>query len=140
MSYPSAIARLGAAATTLGVPTIGNDAEQHLNDLVGRRTRTHRGIGLCAIGRSRATDRHQRGEADQGQRLRIELDKVNPHTGSNVLGELFVVDGQQAQCFPVIQADSPSRRTPVEPVEPYLNTPPRPLPGGVGTQTRPGLG
>ena len=73
MSYPSASASFGAAATTHGQPDDGNDADQHVDDLGGRRARTHRGIGLRSVGRDRATDRDQRGEPDQRQRLRIEL-------------------------------------------------------------------
>ena len=34
---------------------------------------SHRRIGLRSVGRNRATDRDQRGEPDQRQRLRIEL-------------------------------------------------------------------
>ena len=73
MSYPSAIASFGAAATTRGQPDDGNDADQHVDDLGGRRPGAHRGIGLRPVGRDRATDRDQRGEADERQRLRIEL-------------------------------------------------------------------
>ena len=83
MSYPSAIARLGAAATTLGSPTTETTPEQHLNDLGGRRTGTHRGVGLRSVGRHCATDRHQRAEADQRQRLRIELADSTPVTQSS---------------------------------------------------------
>ena len=78
VSYPSASASFGAAATTHGEPDDGNDADEHVDDLGGRRPCTHRGVGLGAVGRHRATDRDQRGEADQRQRLRIELGGARP--------------------------------------------------------------
>ena len=55
-----------------GQPDDGNDADQHVDDLGGGGARAHRGIGLRAVGRHSATDRDQRGQADQRQRLRIE--------------------------------------------------------------------
>ena len=61
-----------------GQPDDGNDADQHVDDLGGRRAGTHRGIGLRSVGRHRATDRDQRGEPDQRQRLRIELSGLEP--------------------------------------------------------------
>ena len=72
MSYPSAIARFGAAATTQRKPDDGNDAKQHVNDLSGRRARVDRGIGLRCVGRNGATDRDQGGEPDQRKRPGIQ--------------------------------------------------------------------
>ena len=56
-----------------GQPDDGNDPDQHIDDLRRGCTGAHRGIGLGSVGRHRATDRDQCGEADQCQRLRIEL-------------------------------------------------------------------
>lgn len=99
MSYLSAIASLGAATTTPGESDDRNYADQHIDDLGGRRARTHRGIGVCPIGRNSATDRDQRGEPDERQRLRIELLRLGPGSSSAFFRKLCVIDGQTAQPF-----------------------------------------
>ena len=53
-----------------GEPDDGDDADQHVDDLGRRRARAHRGIGVRSEGRDRPTDRDQRGEPDERQRLR----------------------------------------------------------------------
>ena len=78
MSYPSAIAKTRGRRDNTGESDDGNDAEQHLDDLGGRRARTHRGVRLRSIGWNRAADRHQRADADQGQRLGSSSTESSP--------------------------------------------------------------
>ena len=50
-----------------------NDAHQHRDDLSRSRTAAYCGVGVSSVRRQRAAGRHQGGQADQRQRLRIEL-------------------------------------------------------------------
>ena len=73
VSYPSAIASFGAAATTRGSPTMGMTPTSTSTISAAVAPALDRGVGLRAVGRDRAADRDQRGEADERQRLRVEL-------------------------------------------------------------------
>ena len=90
-----------------GKPDDGNDADQDVDDLSGRRARIHRGIGLRSIGRNRATRRDQRGEPDERERLRIELSGLDSGSADAARRKAGVVDGQTAQPLRVVQTDSP---------------------------------
>jgi len=59
-----------------GEPNDGNDANQHLDDLGGRRTSAHGRISLLSIGRASAADCDQGGETDERLRLRIETSRL----------------------------------------------------------------
>ena len=107
VSEPSASASFGAAATRAGKSDDRKDADQYVDDLGGRRSSTHRRIGLRAIGRDCAADGDQRGEADQRQCLRIEFSTPEPITV--VLRDPSIADRQPAQPFHVIH----SARTPL---------------------------
>ena len=52
---------------------MGMITDQDVDDLRDRRAGAHRSVGLRAVGGHSATDRDQRAETDERQRLRIEL-------------------------------------------------------------------
>ena len=64
-----------------------------------------------AVRGHRAADGDQRGEPDQGQRLRIEPHELE--VGGAVLDDVLVVDGQPPQHFGVLQGDLLSDRSSV---------------------------
>jgi DNA-binding CsgD family transcriptional regulator len=84
----------------------GYDADQHVDDLGGRRARAHRGIGLGSIGGDSTADRHQRGEPDELQRLQIELQGLDLNRLHGAFGEARVVEAERAQSVRVVHADS----------------------------------
>ena len=61
---------------------------------------------MRTVGRDSATDGDQCGEADQRQRLRIELS--TPETVTVGVSDAGVVDGKPAQPFRVVQGAHPS--------------------------------
>jgi hypothetical protein len=87
-----------------GHPHDGNDTDQHVDDLGGSGTRSHRRIGLLAIGWTSAPDRDQRSQAHQRKRLRIEV------SGLGLAGDAFhkagVVDSKTVQAIRVVHCDS----------------------------------
>ena len=56
-----------------GQPDDGHDADQHVDDLGGRRARTHRGIGVCPVGRRR---RHRPRPTRPGGRAPASSDRA----------------------------------------------------------------
>ena len=69
---------LGAAATTQGSPTMSTTPISTATISSGARASRHRDVGLGSIGRRLASHGDEGGEADQRQRLRIELATRHP--------------------------------------------------------------
>jgi hypothetical protein len=59
-----------------GKPNDGNDVDQNIDDLGGRRTSAHRRISLLPIGWACAADCDQGGEADERLGLRIQTSRL----------------------------------------------------------------
>ena len=103
MSYPSAIATFGAAATTSGSPTIGMRSISSPTISAGRRAGADCVVGERAVGGHGAADGHQGRQAHQRQRLRVELARLPTNTTDAVIGQTGVTDGQAAELFDVVQ-------------------------------------
>ena len=89
-----------------GQPDDGNHANQHVDNLSGRRARIYGGIGLGSVGGHSTTDRDQRGEPYQLQRLRIQPRGIEAVGAEAVFGKACVIDGHTAKQFPVVQDET----------------------------------
>jgi hypothetical protein len=85
-----------------GQPDDRNHANQHVDDLSGRRARTHRGIGLSSVGRHSTTDSDQRSDPHEFQGFRIEPGGVDLAAAAQ-FHIACVIDGQPPQPFHLVQ-------------------------------------
>ena len=59
----------------------GHEADQHLDDLRGSGARVDGRVGVGAVGRHGTPTGDQGGEADEGQRLRVEITSASHPEG-----------------------------------------------------------
>jgi ATP/maltotriose-dependent transcriptional regulator MalT len=98
--------QLRCCGNSAGQPDDRNDANQHVDDLSGRRARAHCGIGLSSVGGHGTTDGDQCSDPRQLHRFGIERSGVD--VGSADFPEACVIDRQTAQLFHVVQGRLPA--------------------------------
>ena len=99
----------------------GDDADEHVDDLLRGRARADRGVGLRSERRLGTADGHERGDAGERQGLGIEPVGRHPDLAEVVFGQPFIVDGQSSEPFRIVHVFPQS--TSIEHVQVHARSP-----------------